>query len=793
LALSKSLKSSQSANRSELERSLISSLESYASKNRVLGGRNLGTNLDLGSNPGSSVAGTQMETGLKSSGDRGKPVIDHRKVGELSQLYGQPSLEVLRGEEDAVWETVRRETKFVTERVPWFSQRIIHILSGVSQSVISNWIRKQGPAHSEKMRTVCHVMKKILPFLSSAGNYESMESFEKGENVDLGAIIRGEGFEAGGDLKSRPLPKHNRPTPRPDGAEYRMTASSFPADSRSNSMSTSLSAGDARKGPTAVHSSVRSHGSGEPSMNSVKKGVTELKGGRTRPVPPAIAVERAFVDFVQPLWGSSAAYSEPLYCPIEIEFPHGSGQIFCRNVVLNVLQLNDPVQIAQQIKNQMNLPKEAVPLVQNQIRGKLASLGVSYLGRIQSAENGVKNKFSDNICRVRIKVEVEDSRGGKSILSDRFDWDISNPMNRPEDFAQYLCADLSLSYSNVPRIANAIRKELIRMESSSERLDPRQSGVRKLSNRDKSEIRQDVTDFAKELLNGVLDHAKERYMFELSMKTQQHSSALPSEELDLLKRWQEQRTGGKRRLLGKGRKPSKFVPKFTPRKPLIAQDPKKSSESGRKSATSANVGSSKASVGVASALPGAPPVKKRKRGRPRKHPLPEQTSESVHGLNSKTPPGHLPLFPTPSSAVPSADASTKRTMPAPKAPVAESPSGVGVSRDNSDVMSSLQPIQLDTNRGAGERNESTRQELQPEVGSSSLVEDGSEETIGSPLDSGGPREGNRTTSGGPEVDVGFTNEAAESTDLMPVTEAGESKLQANREGSVVLDASAEAN
>mmetsp|Transcript_5668 Transcript_5668/g.23991 ORF Transcript_5668/g.23991 Transcript_5668/m.23991 type:complete len:133 (-) Transcript_5668:110-508(-) len=132
-------------------------------------------------------------------------------------------------------------------------------------------------------------------------------------------------------------------------------------------------------------------------------------------------------------------------------------------------------------------------------------------------------------------------------------------------------------------------------------------------------------------------------------------------------------------------------------------------------------------------------------------------------------------------------------MPAPKAPVAESPSGVGVSRDNSDVMSSLQPIQLDTNRGAGERNESTRQELQPEVGSSSLVEDGSEETIGSPLDSGGPREGNRTTSGGPEVDVGFTNEAAESTDLMPVTEAGESKLQANREGSVVLDASAEAN
>ncbi|KAJ8905678.1 hypothetical protein NDN08_002184 [Rhodosorus marinus] len=783
--------SAQSANRSELERSLISSLESYASKHRVLGGRNSGTNPELGSNQAYSGAGMSMETGLKNSGNHGKQTIDHRRVGELSQLYGQSSVEVLHGEDDGVWETVRRETKFVTERVPWFSQRIIHILSGVSQSVISNWIRKQGPAHSEKMRTVCQVMKRILPFLSSASNYESMEDFEKGENVDLGAIVRGEGFESGRDLQSRPFPKHNRPSPRPEAAEFGMAAKVFPADSKSNSVNASLSLGDVRRGPAGFQSSVRSHGSGEPSMNSAKKGVTDLKGSRTSPVPPVLAVERAFVDFVQPLWGSSASYSEPLYCPMELEFPDESGQILCRSVVLNLLQLNDPVEIAQQIKNQMNLPKEAVALIQNQIRGKLASLGVSYLERIQSGENGVKNKFSDNICRVRIKVEVDDSRGGKSILSDRFDWDISNPMNRPEDFAQHMCADLSLSYSNVPRIANAIRKELIRLELSSERLDPRQSGVRKLSNRDKSEILQDVTDFAKELLNGVLDHANERYLFELSMKTQEHARALPSEELDLLKRWQTQRTRGKRRLLGKGRKPSKFVPKFTPRKALIAADPKKSSESGKKSASAANVGAGKASVGVASAAPGAPPVKKRKRGRPRKHPLPEQALGAVQGLNSNVPTGHLPLFPTPTAAVASADGGKRKTMPDPKAPAVNSAGGVGASRDISDI-SGLQPKPLNTDQEAGERNESARPEL-TEIGSSSLVEDGSEKTIGSPLDSGGLREANGTTSARPDVDLGFTNETAEPADLMPVIEPGESKLQDEREYNVAMEASAEDN
>ena len=45
-------------------------------------------------------------------------------------------------------------------------------------------------------------------------------------------------------------------------------------------------------------------------------------------------------------------------------------------------------------------------------------------------------------------------------LVDQFEWDLSNPLNSPEEFALQLCADLGLGGEFAPTIAYAIRGQL---------------------------------------------------------------------------------------------------------------------------------------------------------------------------------------------------------------------------------------------------------------------------------------------------------------------------------------------
>ena len=43
---------------------------------------------------------------------------------------------------------------------------------------------------------------------------------------------------------------------------------------------------------------------------------------------------------------------------------------------------------------------------------------------------------------------------------DQFEWDLSNPLNNPEDFARCLCADLGLGGEFVTAVAYSIRGQL---------------------------------------------------------------------------------------------------------------------------------------------------------------------------------------------------------------------------------------------------------------------------------------------------------------------------------------------
>ncbi|KAJ8903023.1 hypothetical protein NDN08_006339 [Rhodosorus marinus] len=98
-------------------------------------------------------------------------------------------------EPDAMVET-RIRTKQLTEKIPWISQRTIHNLTGVSQSVVSNWIRGNGPSKSEKVKVICNTMNRVLPILTEkAEKHQTLESFEQEEGVTLAKLALEPGSE----------------------------------------------------------------------------------------------------------------------------------------------------------------------------------------------------------------------------------------------------------------------------------------------------------------------------------------------------------------------------------------------------------------------------------------------------------------------------------------------------------------------------------------------------------------------------------------------------------------------
>jgi SWI/SNF-related matrix-associated actin-dependent regulator of chromatin subfamily B protein 1 len=64
--------------------------------------------------------------------------------------------------------------------------------------------------------------------------------------------------------------------------------------------------------------------------------------------------------------------------------------------------------------------------------------------------------FKDDDMRIPIRLDIT---VGTHNLSDQFDWDINNPDNNPERFAEQLCSDLALSAEFATAIAHSIREQ----------------------------------------------------------------------------------------------------------------------------------------------------------------------------------------------------------------------------------------------------------------------------------------------------------------------------------------------
>lgn len=64
----------------------------------------------------------------------------------------------------------------------------------------------------------------------------------------------------------------------------------------------------------------------------------------------------------------------------------------------------------------------------------------------------------EQIRAITINVRV-----GKVVVRDKFEWDINNPDNSPEDFAECMCADLGLGSEFMLPIAHQIREKILEL------------------------------------------------------------------------------------------------------------------------------------------------------------------------------------------------------------------------------------------------------------------------------------------------------------------------------------------
>jgi len=72
------------------------------------------------------------------------------------------------------------------------------------------------------------------------------------------------------------------------------------------------------------------------------------------------------------------------------------------------------------------------------------------------AFRGYKPVEGELIRVIRLNVRI-----GNIIVQDQFEWDVNNPLNSPEDFAECLCADLGLGSEFLLPIAHQIREQIL--------------------------------------------------------------------------------------------------------------------------------------------------------------------------------------------------------------------------------------------------------------------------------------------------------------------------------------------
>ena len=77
-------------------------------------------------------------------------------------------------------------------------------------------------------------------------------------------------------------------------------------------------------------------------------------------------------------------------------------------------------------------------------------------GGASSRSRSGGGKMASRVTRIKLSLQV-----GSTTLSDSFFWDHAEPSITPESFAEMLCSDLGLAGAYLPKIAHAVREQLL--------------------------------------------------------------------------------------------------------------------------------------------------------------------------------------------------------------------------------------------------------------------------------------------------------------------------------------------
>jgi SWI/SNF-related matrix-associated actin-dependent regulator of chromatin subfamily B protein 1 len=108
-----------------------------------------------------------------------------------------------------------------------------------------------------------------------------------------------------------------------------------------------------------------------------------------------------------------------------------------------------------------NVPLESAPMVLRQASERLREQIQEYYPHVFATETGLDpqlpySAYKNDEMRILIKLNITI---GTHTLVDQFEWDINNPMNEPEEFAQVMATDMSLSGEFTTAIAHQIREQ----------------------------------------------------------------------------------------------------------------------------------------------------------------------------------------------------------------------------------------------------------------------------------------------------------------------------------------------
>ena len=123
--------------------------------------------------------------------------------------------------------------------------------------------------------------------------------------------------------------------------------------------------------------------------------------------------------------------------------------------------VTDVDHFAEGLIQDFNVPVEIAPLVIRQASERLREQIQEYYPHVFATDSRLDpqlpySAYKNDEMRILIKLNITI---GTHTLVDQFEWDINNPLNQPEEFAQVMATDLSLSGEFTTAIAHQIREQ----------------------------------------------------------------------------------------------------------------------------------------------------------------------------------------------------------------------------------------------------------------------------------------------------------------------------------------------